>query len=143
MAAKIQDPKAHLLANSTRSESGCLEWDLFRNPKGYGMTRYLGNKRLAHRVSYTLFVGDIPEGSQVLHSCDNPCCIEPAHLSVGSNMDNVIDKVNKGRAAVKLTEETVLAIRAATGTQREIAAKFNIGHSMVHCIVSHKSWRHI
>jgi hypothetical protein len=77
----------------------CWEWGGARNTSGYGWFRF-GPDRTptgAHRVAYELSNGPIPDGLAVLHRCDNPPCVNPAHLFLGTNQDNVTDKVNKGR----------------------------------------------
>jgi hypothetical protein len=79
----------------------CWEWQGFRLPKGYGTIGVggrAGGKQLAHRVSYELEYGLIPEGLLVCHSCDNPPCVNPKHLYVGSYADNLTDMHRKGRA---------------------------------------------
>lgn len=77
----------------------CREWQAFRNPLGYGMFRVeiAQSMRLAHRVAWELFVGAIPDGLHALHRCDNPSCVNVAHLFLGTNADNVADKIAKGR----------------------------------------------
>lgn len=67
--------------------------------KGYGQTRYEGKLWGTHRLAYVLTHGDIPKGLQVMHSCDNRSCCNPAHLSVGTNLDNVNDMIVKNRHA--------------------------------------------
>jgi hypothetical protein len=77
---------------------GCWEWSGTRNARGYGkIGRWHAGMDYAHRVSYELHVGAIPEGLHVLHHCDNPPCVRPDHLSVGTRRDNMQDAVAKGR----------------------------------------------
>ena len=76
---------------------GCHIWTGARNPKGYGTYSYLKKNYRAHRISYTLYNDEIPFGLVVCHSCDNPSCVNPAHLFTGTQSDNEIDKVKKGR----------------------------------------------
>jgi HNH endonuclease len=79
----------------------CWRWLATKNNKGYGMFyagAANGSKDLAHRVSWILHNGPIPEGKNVLHRCDNPECTNPEHLFVGSHRDNMRDKHAKGRA---------------------------------------------
>lgn len=80
-----------------RTESGCVVWAGYRDRDGYGHI-YVGNKKTpVHRLVYTLVHGTIPAGMCVCHHCDNPACCEPAHLFLGTQADNVMDMVNKGR----------------------------------------------
>ena len=80
--------------------NGCWVWTAARTPKGYGCFRF-GNRggARAHRVSYELFVGPIPEGLQVNHHCDNPSCVNPDHLYVGTQKQNRQDAVLRNRTA--------------------------------------------
>ena len=75
----------------------CWEWTATKNSDGYGKFSIQGKQPGAHRVSYLIFVADIPLGLFVLHSCDNPGCVNPAHLSLGTNQDNMNDMTVKGR----------------------------------------------
>ena len=75
---------------------GCWLWGGGKNKKGYGQF-FLNSRRLAHRVSYELFVGPIPDKLCVLHTCDAPSCVNPNHLWLGTNQDNINDRVKKGR----------------------------------------------
>lgn len=76
-------------------ESGCWIWNGSINNKGYGQL----NGKYAHRVSYELVKGPIPEGMYLLHSCDVPCCVNPAHLRPGTQKDNMRDAAERGRIA--------------------------------------------
>ena len=86
----------------TKTKSGCWVWKGTTSRDGYGQFRSTcGGKRIqmfgAHRVSYWLTFGEIPEGLQVLHKCDVRNCVNPEHLFLGTNIDNVDDKMSKGR----------------------------------------------
>ncbi len=86
-----------LFYKNVRIGPDCWFWVGRKSTKGYGKLSE-GNVELrAHRVSYELFVGSVPDGLLVLHSCDNPECCNPNHLSVGTNKENILDKVSKGR----------------------------------------------
>jgi len=85
------------LTDNIKLVNGCWEWQGFRNRGGYGRLRVSGRKMLAHRASYVEFVGEIPEDKIICHTCDNPCCINPAHLWVGTHKENYDDALAKGR----------------------------------------------
>lgn len=80
-----------------KRDTQCWEWKGARTKAGYGRTKYKGEAWMAHRLMYTLTNGSIPEGMVVMHQCDNPCCVNPEHLSVGTQKDNMKDCKNKGR----------------------------------------------
>lgn len=85
--------------------SGCWNWMRSKNSSGYGTVRFRGRTVAAHRVSATLFNGfDFDSPLQIMHSCDNPSCVNPKHLSAGTGSDNQTDSVSKGRHhSVKVT----------------------------------------
>jgi hypothetical protein len=78
-------------------QNGCWEWKNYCNKDGYGRVRYNGKKHLAHRVSYEIFKKPFNKSLLVCHTCDNPSCINPEHLFLGTHQDNVSDCKNKGR----------------------------------------------
>lgn len=78
-------------------ESGCFEWQGTLREKGYGRLYHLGRLGDAHRVAWELTRGPIPDGLYVCHKCDNPPCVNPDHLWLGTNTDNMRDMVRKGR----------------------------------------------
>lgn len=88
----------------TESTSGCWEWNRGRNRDGYGrlswsygLVQKFGGERAAHRIAWILTHGPIPRGMLVLHKCDNPPCINPDHLMLGTELTNMQDKIHKGR----------------------------------------------
>lgn len=118
----------------------CWTWSASKMKNGYG--RFGVSKgviRFAHRVSHELFIGPIPSGSFVLHRCDNPSCVNPAHLFLGTHADNMIDMKRKGRSlrgarnpACKFSDDLAASVRAAQGTVASIAAKFGVSRSHAH-----------
>jgi hypothetical protein len=78
---------------TVRDDTGCWEWQGRRLPSGYGVVR----NTTAHRVSYAAFIGSVPADLVVCHACDNPCCVNPAHLWLGAQRDNMQDAKRKGR----------------------------------------------
>lgn len=130
------------------SPGECWEFSGARSKGGYGQLRVEGRTTYAHRVAYENLVGPIPEGAVVRHSCDNPPCVNPAHLKVGTQGDNVRDMVERGRhgrGMAKLTWAEVRAIRTihATGLVRQdsIAWGFDVGPATISEIVNNKAWR--
>jgi hypothetical protein len=135
--------------------SGCWIWVGSKSRKGYGRMREgPRNSKIiaAHRVSWTLHKGPIPSGLFVLHRCDNPACVNPAHLFIGTYADNNADRDSKGRhrplrgeanGMSKLTKEAVLAIRADRRTSVAIAPEFGVSQSLVRLIKNRKAWSHV
>jgi hypothetical protein len=131
--------------------TGCWEWSGSKDKDGYGKIHARENGILvrfsAHRLSYMLHNGDIPEGLWVLHKCDNPSCINPDHLFLGSVKDNVRDMNGKGRhRKEKLTEPEVMEMYRShqNGVSAyQIAAKFGISHNHAWKIVTGKAWVHL
>jgi hypothetical protein len=134
----------------------CELWTGAAHPEGYGKMYVSGKTKYAHRVSYELYKGAIPKGLQVLHRCDVPACVNPAHLFVGTIADNMRDKQKKGRSTgqgkgeastnATLTDTIVLRIRElrAEGLKyRAIAEQFGIPTSTVGSIVTRATWKHI
>lgn len=107
-------------------------------------------QKLAYRVAYELFVGPIPDGLCVCHTCDNGMCVNPAHLFIGTHADNVSDMVRKNRhakgenqGAAKLTAAHVRAIREMREkgvTLRELAGRFGVQVGNISFIVNRQSW---
>ena len=131
-------------------ESGCWLWLGTLSEKGYGTKNIFGKIMRAHRLSYMVHKGDIPDDLIVRHTCDIPCCINPEHLIVGTNADNNQDRMNRGRGASgekvgtsKLTDDVVAEIFLAEGTYRDIADRYGINNTNVSLIKNRKSWKHV
>lgn len=110
-------------------------------PQGYDFLTKKSTRH--HRQVYKEHYGEIPKGLIVRHKCDNPGCINIEHLELGTQADNMQDKMQRGRAKTKLTDEQVLAIRSDTRSLRAIAKDYNIVRSTVYDIKTKKSWKHI
>lgn len=129
--------------------SGCWIWSGSFANNGYGRIDIAGRRVSAHRLAYEVTFGTIPAGMCVCHRCDTPACVNPDHLFLGSNADNVADKVAKGRTArgegagrAKLTEDQVKEIRSLRGTlsQSQIAKHFGIIQPHVSSIMTGRAW---
>ena len=99
--------KAHLeslqrerLYSRIHKTRGCWIWKGSLHRTGYGTTWWRGKHDYAHRVIWDAFVGSIPQGKHVLHSCDNPRCVRPSHLFLGTQLDNNADRDEKGRTGI-------------------------------------------
>lgn len=86
-----------LLSRTKPNEAGCAEWQGALDGSGYAQVWCQGKVRKAHRLAFVFVKGPIPEGMCICHTCDNPKCINPAHLFIGTHQDNMSDKDAKGR----------------------------------------------
>lgn len=139
--------------------SGCWEWTAggviavgHRLP--YGRFWVDGKLRMAHRVSWELFRGAIPDGLFVLHHCDNAPCVNPGHLFLGDAKANTEDMISKGRdkafkvfgeraSQAKLTEDDVRRIRRSADPQRILARRYGVTQENISRIKLRKTWRHV
>jgi len=132
----------------------CWNWMGCKNKKGYGYLGICGKNIRAHRFSYELHKGAIPKGLLVCHTCDNPSCVNPKHLWLGTNFDNMRDMVLKKRTSKKhgeqhhrskLTKQQVEEIRNLYNLHiyslREISIKFNTAFQNIWFICKGKSWK--
>lgn len=127
---------------------GCWVWSRGRFDSGYGAFSLRNKNRRAHRVAYEMFKGPIPDGMLVTHSCDNPPCVNPRHLSLGTPQSNMDEKVARGREAHvrghhKLTPDQVSAIRerlSAGEKQAPIAKAFGVGQATISLIKNGATW---
>lgn len=140
----------------TKQPDGCWEWDGCRNAKGYGVISIVDASVGTHKVAYELAYGKVPDGLCVLHRCDNPACVRPSHLFLGTKGDNNSDRASKGRnddrrgannTGAKLDEEKVKAIREMLKqggrSQKSIGEAFGVCQAVVSSIQLGKSWTHV
>jgi len=149
----------------------CHEWMAGKTDKGYGAVWINGSSQTAHRVAFAIHFGLVQEAMLVCHHCDNPLCVNPSHLFLGTASDNVQDCLSKGRGnpaigdrngsrlhpqsrprgerhvKSKLTVHQVLAIRkqyaSGDGSFRSIAKSYGMSKSTIYDIVNNKRWGHI
>jgi DNA-binding XRE family transcriptional regulator len=130
--------------------SGCWLWDKCIVPQGYGHITIKGRGYYAHRASYEKYVGPIPTGMSVLHKCDVPSCVNPAHLFLGTHADNMRDKTAKSRQSrgeahklAKLSEEKVSEIRASNLSRQQLAAKYGVREQTIIQVLNRITWKHV
>ena len=130
--------------------SGCWLWMGVTAHFGHGVIAINGKKRHAHRIAWEVFVGPIPDGLNVCHKCDIPSCVNPAHLFLGTDMDNFNDMRAKRRHAfgersgqAKLTERDVRVIRSDARPNRTIATEYGVSGVLIGMIKRGRIWRHI
>ena len=132
--------------------SGCWIWKGASLKAGYGVIKFKTKMVLAHRLSYEMSKGSIPAGMQVCHRCDVPSCVNPNHLFVGTNSDNCVDKVLKGRdnslkmerhLRSKLTQENVLHILNSPLRNADLARLYKIDRSVISKVRNGLAWRGI
>jgi len=136
-------------------KNNCWIWEGLKNQQGYGRMRSNYEDIMTHRFSWELHFGEIPKNLWICHHCDNPSCVNPSHLFLGTPQDNAIDRSNKNRNRnqngskhnmVKLNEKNVLIIRselAAGVSGYKLAKKFNVSVMTISNIKLRKNWKHI
>lgn len=141
--------KERFMAKVRIHDSGCWIWVGARNSLGYGRAWDGSKERKAHRLSYELHCGPIPDGKVICHKCDNPPCVNPDHLFPGTQAENTADMFAKGRGVIpkpvganhgraKLSDADVEEIRASTCKQRELAAQFGVTQACISLIKAGK-----
>jgi hypothetical protein len=120
----------------------CWEWQGAKTPKGYGLLQNGRTIVYAHRLMWKCVHGEV-ESFHVLHRCDNPCCINPEHLFLGTNKDNIQDKIGKNRAGYKLNIEAIKDIRTSKCSQKELAEKYGVRIGCIHAVLKRRTWKHV
>ena len=152
-------PLAERLMRRVAVSGNCWEWTGGgRAGRGYGLIQEGGKGSrmlLTHRVSYEIHCGPIPSGLVVMHTCDNPACVNPGHLKLGTQADNAQDMITKGRHArqapkgedhgkAKLTEDWVRYIRAHPERgHKEIADEIGVSPNAVRGVRIGRTWTHV
>lgn len=116
-----------------KGEDDCWNWLAYTNNEGYGNFTVEGKKRWnSHRIAYALVFGEIPENMLVCHSCDNPSCVNPKHLFLGTPKDNTQDKIKKGRCVnYKLNSDQKQQIKMSTKTAKQLAKDFSVSAAAI------------
>jgi|ERR1051326_4475122 hypothetical protein len=144
----------------TVAENGCWIWNKRLSARGYGRVKMAGAGKTthAHRVAFILTKGEIPNGMRACHKCDNPPCINPDHIFLGTAWDNTQDMLRKGRHWVhcgeshgmsKLTAESVKRARIAYATNhslalvKQLANKFNVHVRVLQKAIKGDTWKHV
>lgn len=144
--ARIRPLEERFWENVQKTNS-CWLWTGTVNNCGYGITSHRYKRWLAHRLSYQLEYGEIPDGAHICHHCDNRLCVRPDHLFAGTNADNVADMVAKERNDSKLSPGDVRDIRQRhnnqEATRRELASEYKVSISTIHAIFSGQNWSHV
>ncbi len=156
MGAKHATVQVRLERLSQVGSNGCINFVGYCSPDGYGRITVNRKAKMAHRVAYEIHKGVIPDNMEVMHSCDNPCCVNPDHLSVGTHDDNIQDMVIKGRQrgttmhcgvsnpSAKLNPEKAFEIRwySAMGRkQSDISKNYGVSSALIGRIIRCEIWK--
>jgi len=147
------DLKKRLLSHVRKTANGCWECNLAKVGIGYAKMTISGKSFRAHRVAYELFKGEIPEGMFILHDCDNPSCVNPEHLHLGTQTENMRERSQRGRAPTaeknhntKLTEEKAARIknslRSGVGI-RKLSREYGVARNAISNIRDGRAWAYV
>lgn len=159
------NPQQRILTKIRREQNGCWTWlglcqkEGKRNGRtffGYGVLKYKSRGYPAHRFSWIAFRGEIPQGKIVCHGCDNPKCVNPDHLFIGTSKLNIDDCVSKDRhtrgirnSKAKLTDEIVKCIKAdyrpwdRTCSMTVMSQRYGVSPSIISDVIHGKRWKHV
>ncbi len=159
---EIPDRKEPMLVrffNRVSKSDSCWNWKANHDRHGYGLFTHKGSYLcdFAHRVSYELHTGPIPEGMVVCHRCDNPPCVNPEHLFLGTQLDNILDMQQKGRSNIVkgeghwrciLTLEQVIEIKSqlanyTPGLTTRLAREYGVAVPTIKAIKARRIWKHV
>lgn len=145
---------SNLLNKNTKKTDGCWLWTSSRSKHGYGHLRWKNKYISAHRASYMLFHGEIQKNLVVCHKCDNPPCVNPDHLFIGTRKDNMQDMIKKGRAHFvaqynhpmkkinfDIAEKIRMLIKNKEKSICEISKEFNLSKDYIYNIKNNKVWK--
>ena len=150
-AKNYSDILLRILRNTSIDPSGCWLWKGSKSVAGYGRIKFDDVRWAVHRLMAHINISDVAEDSVVCHRCDNPCCVNPEHLFIGTQKQNVDDRDAKGRrnqargerqGSSKLSAEQVLAIRLDSRKQSVIAAEYGISRAHVGNLKANRAWKH-
>src|SRR4249919_502266 len=134
--------------DKVKKSANCWEWTAFLHPSGYGVFRLRPKAIWAHRMSWILMRGKIPPGMNVLHRCDNKKCVNPEHLFLGTQRDNLLDMYGKGRGVAgekhhrsKLTINDAINIRILDIPIRTLANLYGVHHGTIQAIKTGRTWK--
>lgn len=160
--ARSKAPVTERFWSKVDKTGDCWVWMASKGPRGYGLFQIDGAAKRAHRVAWELIHGAIPAGLFVCHRCDNPSCVRPSHLFLGTDLENVADMHSKGRArkasgdrhwtktnpenlnTAKLNPERVREIRRLHSegvSTKDLAERFELGRLAIQRVVSRRTWR--
>lgn len=141
----------------SKDPDGCWNWTGAISDRGYGNVSVCGKTKLATRVAWEMHFGAIPEGLYICHTCDNPACVNPSHLFLGTPLENMADMKLKNRSnrckgerqgSAKLTNDIVLSIRRFRKNNPDVSSAsiariFEVSKHSVYSVLSFKSWNHL
>lgn len=134
----------------TKLEGDCIVCTSHTKINGYARFKRDGKLQLVHKYVWEKVYGKVPIGMEIMHSCDNPGCINIHHLSIGTHTDNMRDSMNKHRQLLgvnkplaKLNDEQVISIRISKLSSRKLGAKYGVSHTTILDVLNNINWKHV